>query len=173
MLVRRWLYDRARADRSRRIAQVGLAVVSVWALSLLVWVAWARLLGVDLVVAGGGNSRAEVGWASVSVVAVTTCIVAGVVLRILQGLWPGVGARVWVGLCTIVVVASVGAPLLLAVGPTSRAALICLHLTCAAAVVALLPPPEEFGASEPRTPDGVETVPTASAPLAGRPLPPR
>jgi hypothetical protein len=145
-------------------------VVSVWALSLLAWVAWVDLLGVDLVVAGGGNSRTEVGGASVSVVAVTTCLLAWLALRMLQRRWPRVGARLWVALCTIVAVASLGGPLLLAVGPTSRAALICLHLTCAAGVVALLVPANEIGAGAPRTQEDVQPVPTASAPLVGRPL---
>ena len=173
VLARRWLLDRA--DGSRRIArvgQVGVAVVSVWALSLLAWVAWVRLLGVDLLVAGHGNSRAEVGWASVSVVAVTTSVLAWVVLKMLLRRWPRVGARAWVGLCTIVAVASLGGPLLLAVGPTSRAALICLHLTCAASVVALLAPTKVTGAGASGTHEDGEPVPTATVPLVGRPLRP-
>jgi membrane associated rhomboid family serine protease len=173
VLARRWLLDRA--DGSRSIAQgveVGIAVVSVLALSLLTWVAWVRLLGVDLVVTGRGNSRAEVGWASVSVVAVTSCLLAWVVLQMLLRRWPRVGARAWVGLCTIVAVASLGGPLLLAVGPTSRAALICLHLTCAASVVALLAPTKETGAGASETPQDGEPVPTATVPLVGRPLRP-
>lgn len=148
-----------------QVGHVGLAVVSVWALSLLAWVAWVRLLGVDLVVAGRGNSRAEVGWGSVSVVAVTTCLLAWVVLRMLQRRWPRVGTRVWVGLCTIVAVASLGGPLLLAVGSTSRAALICVHLTCGAGVVALLAPSKAS-----RTHEDVDPVPTANVPLVGRPV---
>jgi hypothetical protein len=173
VLARRWLLDRA--DGSRRIArvgQVGVAVVSVWALSLLAWVAWVRLLGVDLVVTSSGNSRAEVGWASVSVVAVTTSVLAWVVLKMLLRRWPRVGARAWVGLCTIVAVASLGGPLLLAVGPTSRAALICLHLTCAASVVALLAPTKVTGAGASETPQDGEPVPTATVPLVGRPFRP-
>jgi len=173
VLARRWLLDRA--DGSRRIAQggqVGVAVVSVWALSLLTWLAWVRLLGVDLVVANHGNSRAEVGWASVSVVAVTTSLLAWVVLQMLRRRWPRVGALLWVGLCTIVAVASLGGPLLLAVGPTSRAALICLHLTCAASVVALLAPTKEAGAGSSGTHEDGEPVPTATVPLMGRPLRP-
>lgn len=173
VLARRWLLDRA--DGSRRIAQggqVGVAVVSVWALGLLTWLAWVRLLGVDLLVAGHGNSRAEVGWASVCVVAVITCLLAWVVLQMLQRRWPRVGARAWVGLCTIVAVASLGGPLMLAVGPTSRAALICLHLTCAASVVALLAPTKENGTGASETPQDGEPVPTATVPLVGRPLRP-
>ena len=173
VLARRWLLDRA--DGSRSIAQgveVGIAVVSVLALSLLTWVAWVRLLGVDLVVTGRGNRPAEVGWASVSVVAVTSCLLAWVVLQMLLRRWPRVGARAWVGLCTIVAVASLGGPLLLAVGPTSRAALICLHLTCAASVVALLAPTKETGAGASETPQDGEPVPTATVPLVGRPLRP-
>lgn len=173
VLARRWLLDRA--DGSRRIArggQVGVAVVSVWALSLLTWLAWVRLLGVDLLVAGHGNSRAEVGWASVSVVAVTTSVLAWMVLQMLQRRWPRVGARAWVGLCTIVAVASLSGPLMLAVGPTSRAALICLHLTCAASVVALLAPTKENGTGASETPQDGEPVPTATVPLVGRPLRP-
>jgi Family of unknown function (DUF6069)/Rhomboid family len=170
VLARRWLLDRA--DGSRRIAQGGLAVVGVWALSQLAWLAWVRLLGVDLVVAGHANSRVEVGWASVSVVAVTACLLAWVVLWMLQQRWPRVGARAWVGLCTIVAVVSLGGPLLLSVGPTSRAALICLHLTCAAGVVALLAPTKETGAGASGTPQDREPVPTATVPLVGRPLRP-
>jgi hypothetical protein len=144
-------------------------VVSVWALSLLAWVAWVRLLGVDLVITGSGNLRAEVGWASVSVVAVTTCLLAWVLLRMLQQRWPRVGAQVWVGLCAVVTVASLGGPLQLAAGPTSRAALICLHLTCAAGVVALLAPSKEIGTGPARTHQDVEPVPTANLPLMSRP----
>jgi hypothetical protein len=171
VLARRQLLNLA--DGSRRTAQggqVGVAVVSVWALSLLAWVAWVRLLGVDLVVAGHGNSRVEVGWASVSVIAVTTSVLAWVVLRMLQQRWPRIGARAWVGLCTIVAIASLSGPLLLAVGPTSRAALICLHLTCAASVVALLAPTKEDGAGTSGTPQDGEPVPTATVQLMGRPL---
>ena len=173
VLARRGLLDWA--DGSRRIArgvEVGVAVVSVWALSLLSWFAWVRLLGVDLVVTGHGNRPAEVGWASVSVVAVTTCVLAWVVLQMLWRRWSRVGARVWVGLCTIVAVASLGGPLLLALGPTSRAALIFLHLTCAASVVALLAPTKETGAGTSETPQDGEPVPTATVPLMGRPLRP-
>lgn len=170
VLARRRLLDRA--NGSRRIARVGLAVVSVWALSLLAWVAWVRLLGVDLLVAGHGNRHAEVGWASVSVVAVTASLLAWVVLQMLWRRWPRVGARAWVGLCTIVAVASLSGPLMLAVGPTSRAALICLHLTCAASVVALLAPTKETGAGASETPQDGEPVPTATVPLVGRPLRP-
>jgi membrane associated rhomboid family serine protease len=173
VLARRWLLDRA--DGSRRIAQggqVGVAVVCVWALSLLTWLAWVRLLGVDLVVTSSGNRHAEVGWASVSVVAVTTSLLAWVVLQMLRRRWPRVGARAWVGLCTIVAVASLSGPLMLAVGPTSRAALICLHLTCAASVVALLAPTKETGAGASETPQDGEPVPTATVPLVGRPLRP-
>jgi membrane associated rhomboid family serine protease len=170
VLARRWLLDRA--DGSRRIArviEVGVAVVSVWALSLLAWVAWVPLLGVDLVVAGQGNSRAEVGWASVSVVAVTTIVLGWVVLQMLRRRWPRGGARAWVVLCTIVAVASLSGPLMLAVGPASRAALICLHLTCAASVVALLAPTKEPGAGASENPQDGEPVPTATVPLVGRP----
>jgi len=168
VLVRRSLLDRA--DSTWRVAQLGQAVVSVWALSLLAWVAWVDLLGVDLVVAGGGNSRTEVGGASVSVVAVTTCLLAWLALRMLQRRWPRVGARLWVALCTIVAVASLGGPLLLAVGPTGRAALVCLHLTCAAGVVALLAPSKEIGAGVSRTQEDVQPVPAANVSLVGRPL---
>jgi hypothetical protein len=167
VLARRWLLDRA--DGSRRIARVGLAVISVWALSLLAWVVWVRLLGVDLVVAGHGNSRVEVGWASVSIVAVTTSVLAWVVLQMLQRRWQAVGARAWVALCTIVAVASLSGPLMLAFGPTSRAALICLHLTCAAGVVALLAPTKVTSAGASETPQDGEPVPTATVPLVGRP----
>jgi hypothetical protein len=170
VLARRWLLDRA--DGSRRIAQGGLAVVSVWALCLLTWLAWIPLLGVDLLVEGHGNSRAEVGWASVSVVAVSTSLLGWVVLWMLQRRWPRVGARAWVGLSTIVAVASLSGPLMLAVGPTSRAALICLHLTCAASVVALLAPTKEIGAGSSEAPQDGEPVPTATVPLVGRPLRP-
>jgi hypothetical protein len=170
VLARRWLLDRA--GGSRHIAQggqVGVAIVSVLALSLLTWLAWVRLLGVDLVVTSRGNTRVEVGWASVCVVAVTTCLLAWVVLQMLQRRWPRVGARAWVGLCTIVAVASLSGPLLLAVGPTSRAALICLHLTCAASVVALLAPTKVTSADSSGTPQDGEPVPTATVPLAARP----
>jgi hypothetical protein len=173
VLARRWLLDRA--DGSRRIGQgvdVGVAVVSVWALSLLTWLAWVRLLSVDLVVAGHGNSRAEVGWASVSVVAVTTSVLAWVVLQLLRRRWPRVGARAWVALCAVVTVASLGGPLMLAVGPTSRAALICLHLTCAASVVALLAPTKEAGAGSSETAQDGKPVPTATVPSVGQPLRP-
>jgi hypothetical protein len=170
VLARRWLLDRA--DGSRRIAQGGLAVVSVLALCLLTWLAWIPLLGVDLLVEGHGNSRAEVGWASVSVVAVSTSLLGWVVLWMLQRRWPRVGARAWVGLSTIVAVASLSGPLMLAVGPTSRAALICLHLTCAASVVALLAPTKEIGAGSSEAPQDGEPVPTATVPLVGRPLRP-
>jgi Rhomboid family len=92
VLARRWLLDRANGSRSiAQGGQVGLAVVSVLALSLLAWVAWVRLLGVDLVVTGHGNRHVEVGWASVSVVAVTTCLLAWVVLQMLRD-----DGRVWV-----------------------------------------------------------------------------
>ena len=167
VLARRWLLDRA--DGSRRIARVGLAVVSVWALSLLAWLAWVHLLGVDLVVRSSANSHVEVSWTSVSVVAVTTSVLAWVVLQVLQRGWPRVGARLWVGLCIIVAVASLSGPLLLAVGPTSRAALICLHLTCAASVVALLAPTKETGAGSSGTHEDDGPVPTATVPLVGRP----
>jgi membrane associated rhomboid family serine protease len=131
----------ARAGGARSIVHVGLAVVGVWALTLLAWVAW-RLLAVDLVVAGGGSSRAEVGWTSVSAVAVTACLLAELTRRILQRRWPYAGARAWLVLCLIVAVGSLAGPLILAVGATSRAALICLHLVCAACVVVMLARPD-------------------------------
>jgi hypothetical protein len=155
-----------------RGVEVGVAVGSVWALSLLTWLAWVRLLGVDLVVTGLGNRPAEVGWASMSVVAVTSSVLGWVVLQMLRRRWPRVGARAWVGLSTIVAVASLSGPLMLAVGPTSRAALICLHLTCAASVVALLAPTKGIGAGSSEAPQDGEPVPTATVPLVGRPLRP-
>jgi hypothetical protein len=71
-----------------------------------------------------------------------------------------------------VAVASLSGPLMLAVGPTSRAALICLHLTCAASVVALLAPTKGIGAGSSEAPQDGEPVPTATVPLVGRPLRP-
>lgn len=165
VLARRWLLGRA--VRSRRTMQVGLGVVCVWAISLLGWVAWARLFGVDLVVAGSRNSRAQVGWASVSVIAISACLLALAVQWMLRRQWPRSGTRVWAFLCTIVAGVSLGGPFLLATGPTSRAALIFLHIACAAAVVAQLAPLEDLGAGAAGIYDDREPVPMGGPTLVG------
>lgn len=145
ILIRRWLLERY--DGSR-VAHALLAVASVWVLAWVAWLAWVRLLGVDLVVAGNPG-RIEVGLASVSVVAIGSCLLAWLVLWLLQRWWPRAGARVWVGLCTVVAAASLGGPLLLGVGSTSKAALVFLHLTGWAGTVALLAPSTETDADPP------------------------
>ncbi|MDQ6874288.1 MAG: rhomboid family intramembrane serine protease [Actinomycetota bacterium] len=167
-LVLAWRRLLDRAGGSLRLVQMCLGVVCVWALCLLGWVAWARLLGVDLVVAGSRNSRVEVGWASVSVLAITVCLLALAAEWMLRRHWPRLATRVWVGLCAIVAGVSLGGPLALAVGPTSRAALIFLHLACAAGVVALLAPLQDIRAGAARIPDDGDPVPVAGPHLVGR-----
>jgi membrane associated rhomboid family serine protease len=165
VLARRWLL--ARAGRSRAIVDLGLGVLSVWALTLLTLVAWVRLLGVELAVVGTGSTRTEVGWSSVSVVAVVAFLLAWVTLRLLQRWLPRAASRAWLSMCSIVAVGSLAGPLIVADGPTNRAALICLHMVCAATVMTHLAP--SHGAAAPFDQHSGEIPPTDSEAHHDRP----
>ena len=137
VLTRRWLLERS--GTARPIWLLVGAVVGVWSVTILTWVAWVRLLGVDLFVQAGGG-HAAVGWLSVTVAAVASCVAAWVALQWLRRRWPGASVRVWLGLCLGLAVVSLSGPLHMAAGTASRAGLLSLHLVCAATIAALLAP---------------------------------
>jgi len=166
-LVLAWHRSLAPAGTAHPCRQLVGAVAGVWAATTLTWAAWVRLIGVHLDVVRARGGHQAVGWLSVSVAAVTACVAAWAVLAGLKRRWPGGGVQVWLGLCLGATVVSTTAPLHLAAGPASRAALLSLHLACAAATAALLAPTARGGARQatrrPMTPVPASPRPTRPA----------
>ncbi len=136
VLARRWLLSNRAARRSRHTA---LAVVGVVAAAGVTWLGWVHLLGIPLLTIASGGSRSEVGWIAVVVLAGACCLAASVALQALRRRWPARGVRIWVALCVGVAVLSTAGPLAMGAGATPTAALISLHLVCAATIIATVP----------------------------------
>ncbi|MGI8576789.1 MAG: DUF6069 family protein [Nocardioidaceae bacterium] len=133
------LHHRARAARhlDGPLLRVTATVAGVWVLTILTWVCWVRLLGVDLIVATPNGDRHPVGWLSVSFVAVLSGLGGCAAVRVLQAGRRKGQLLPWTGLCLGATLVSLAGPLSEAVGPTSLAALISLHLVCGTSTFAL------------------------------------
>ena len=167
LLLRRRLIAAAGDSRLRRsTVTLGLAVLTVPVVTLLTWVAWARLLGVDLVVNTGGGPS-EVGGGAVAAAALGATLLAVVTRQLLCRRRPRDVATVWPAVCLLVTVVSLAGPLTSAVGAPARAALTCLHLVCAATIMTTVPTPvrgarsragARRGLETPRTTDGTDAT---------------
>ena len=127
-----------RLSRPGRLVLV--ACVGVGAASVLTWIAWVHLLGVDLVVSAAAGGTSQVDWPAVVSVSISACLAAYLVLWKLQRHTPSHAERMWRGACAGVAIVSLLGPLHLAVGASSLAGLLSLHLVCAVTTLALLAP---------------------------------
>lgn|GEM_PF-898148 len=138
VLVHRRLRDSSGASRPGW--QVLVACVGAGAASLLTWVAWVHLLGVQLVVSTAAGGTSEVGWPAAVAVSISACLAAYLVQWTLHRRTPSHAEVIWRGACVGVAVVSLLAPLRLAVGASSLAGLLSLHLVCAVLTLGLLAP---------------------------------
>jgi membrane associated rhomboid family serine protease len=138
VLARRRVLSRPAPSRRR---QTAVAVPGVVAAAWLTWLGWVELLGVPLVARPPHGRAFPVTGGSVALVAAAACLAASAALRLLRRHAPARGVRLWTGLCLGTALRSVTGPLALAVGTAGVAALISLHVVCAAAILALLAPP--------------------------------
>jgi hypothetical protein len=138
VLAHRRLRDGPGVWRSGLLVLV--ACVGVGVASVLTWVAWVRLLGVELVVRAAVGGTSQVGWPAVVGVSISACLAASLVLWRLRRRATSHVEGMWRGACVGVTAVSLLGPLHLAVGASSAAGLLSLHLVCAVTTLALLAP---------------------------------
>ncbi len=149
VLARRMVLSRP-TPRPWRLPAV--AVPGVAAAAVLTWVAWVHLLGITLATTQPDGHVSDIGWFSVTLVAAAACLAASLALHLLKRRWPAHGVHIWTVLCAGLALISMTGPLTQAVGITSTAALISLHVVCVAAILALVVPPAEPSDAIPKTP---------------------
>lgn len=96
--------------------------------------------GVELVARAAVGGTSQVGWPAVVGVSISACLAASLVLWRLRRRATSHVEGMWRGACVGVTAVSLLGPLHLAVGASSAAGLLSLHLVCAVTTLALLAP---------------------------------
>ncbi|XAS67586.1 DUF6069 family protein [Micrococcaceae bacterium Sec5.7] len=114
----------------------GLSVAAAAALALIEWIVVVKLAGIPLTIEEmyAGASR-EVGWAAVIVTAVGSGLAAWLLLAVLER-FTAKGPRIWVVTAVAALLLSVSGPLSAASTIGVQVALILMHVSVAAVLIA-------------------------------------
>lgn len=120
----------------RRLVRHRAAVVAATAVVVAVIWGIARLLDIELKPPEmGGEASAAIGLGRALVAATVACLAGWGFLELLERRWPSRASLVWVGVASVVLVGSLGAPLTGAgITAPTRLVLTALHVGVAAVV---------------------------------------